>query len=138
MATLTLRDESATGTIHGTFELTDLSERMTVRELIRSRVYQEVRDLEVRQAASDRELLEFRGLVTPSESEQVLNGSGVRVSRGRKIDWKKQFEDACDAFERNSFLILINDRQAESLDEEFVVEPSTDVAFLKLTPLVGG
>lgn len=138
MPTLTLRDESAAGTVHGSFELTDLDDRITVRELIRSRVYQEVRDLEVRQAASDRDLLDFRGLVTPSDTERALNGPGIRVPKGRKINWKEQYENACEAFKRNGFLILINDRQAESLDEEFDVGPSTDVAFLKLTPLVGG
>ena len=33
---------------------------------------------------------------------------------------------------------LDDNRQAESLDEEFVVGPQTTVSFIKLTPLVGG
>ena len=141
MPTLTIRDETTAGDTTGTLELTDLSERMTVRELIRERVYQEVRDLEVRQAAAvktatERGGLDYSGLVAPSDAEQTLNG--VRVPKTRKVDWKEQFESACQAFENSSILILIDDRQAESLDEQFKVSPSTDVAFLKLTPLVGG
>jgi len=34
--------------------------------------------------------------------------------------------------------VLIDNRQAEELDEEFVVGPTTAVSFVKLTPLVGG
>jgi hypothetical protein len=44
---------------------------------------------------------------------------------------------ALEGFENNRILILINDRQAESLDEEFVIESGTSVAFLRLMPLVG-
>ena len=141
MTTLTVRDETTAGGTVGTLELTDLAERMSVRDLLRERVYQEVRDLEVRQAAATRSAtgqggLQYAGLVAPPDAERTLNG--VRVPRARKVDWRKQYEAACEAFEANGILILIDDRQAESLEEEFAVGPSTDVAFLKLTPLVGG
>jgi hypothetical protein len=53
-------------------------------------------------------------------------------------DWKTQFQKAVEAFEANQILILINDRQAESLDEEFIIDPSTRVTFLRLTMLVAG
>jgi hypothetical protein len=43
-ATLTIRDESLTGTPTREWMLEVLTERLTVRELIRSRVYQEVQD----------------------------------------------------------------------------------------------
>lgn len=45
-----------------------LTERITVRELIRSRVYQEVKDYNTRQTEY------FRGLVQPTNTEQSLNG----------------------------------------------------------------
>jgi len=35
-------------------------------------------------------------------------------------------------------MVLVDDRQAESLDEDIVVKPETRVSFLKLVPLVGG
>ncbi|EDL56503.1 hypothetical protein PM8797T_00784, partial [Gimesia maris DSM 8797] len=45
---------------------------------------------------------------------------------------------AVEAFERNQILILVNERQAESLDEEIKITPQSEVSFLKLTLLVGG
>jgi hypothetical protein len=129
-ATLTVRDQTTAGQTLHEFALEVLTEHLTVRELIRSRVYQEVQDYNLHQPER------FRGLVQPTDAEQSLNG--YKLKKPRSIDWKKQYEKALDAFEANRFLLLINDRQAESLDEEIVIEPGTCVSFLKLTPLVGG
>ena len=56
----------------------------------------------------------------------------------KTIDWEEQFRRACEAFETNSIFVLIDDRQAESLDEEFEIGVETEVQFVKLIPLVGG
>ncbi len=64
--------------------------------------------------------------------------NGFRLREARQIDWKKQFELATEAFDAGRILILVNDRQAASLDEEIVLSPETDIAFLRLMPLVGG
>jgi hypothetical protein len=74
--------------------------------------------------------------VQPTDAEQTLNG--FRVRDHRQIDWKQQSERACDAFERNGFFVLVDDRQPDSLDEEITVGPDTRVSFVKLVPLVGG
>ena len=131
--TLTIRDETATGSVTNELTLDVLSETITVRELIRSRVYQEVQDFNLRhrQGAEG-----FRGLVTPTGAEQALNGVGLK--KPRDIDWKAQFDKACEAFDRNGFFILIDDRQAEALDESITLRHDTKVSFVKLVPLVGG
>ena len=130
MPTITIRDETLTGEPIAEHPLDLLTERVTVRELIRSRVYQEVQDYNRRQPET------FQGLVQPTDAEQTLNGFHVRDHR--QIDWKKQFDRACDAFERNGFFVLVDQRQPESLDEEITVGPETRVSFVKLVPLVGG
>jgi len=130
MPTITIRDETLTGEPIAEHPLDLLTERVTVRELIRSRVYQEVQDYNRRQPET------FQGLVQPTDAEQTLNGFHVRDHR--QIDWKKQFDRACDAFERNGFFVLVDQRQPESLDEEITVGPDTRVSFVKLVPLVGG
>ena len=130
MPTITVRDETLTGQSIAEHPLELLTEHVTVRELIRSRVYQEVQDYNRRQPET------FRGLVQPTDAEQTLNG--FKMKQRRQIDWKQQFEKACDAFARNGFFILVDDRQAESLDEEITIGPGTSVSFVKLTPLVGG
>jgi len=133
--TLTIRDETASGDLCHEIPLTVPSERITVRELIRERVYQEVQDFNYQKSA-----VIFRGLVQPSGTERVLNGKRTeyRLKQHRPIDWHSQFEKAIDAFERNGFFVLVGNRQAENLDEEFVVHPGTMVSFVKLTLLVGG
>lgn len=129
-ATLTIHDETATGQKTNTFTLDCLTERMTVRELIRARIYQEVQDY------NQREPEYFRGLVEPANAERVLNG--YKLEAKRKIDWQEQFQRALDAFGRNGFFVLVGDKQAEDLDQEFEVKVDTEVSFVKLVPLVGG
>ena len=130
MAQLTISDQTTAGETTGTCVLDLLTERITVRELIRSRVYQEVQDYKGKQGQV------FNGLVQPQEAEKTLNG--WKLKKPRQLDWKRQFELAIEAFEASQIVILVNDRQAESLDEEIVVEPQTTVTFLRLVPLVGG
>ncbi len=129
-ATLTIHDETTSGQKTNTFTLACLTEKMTVRELIRARIYQEVQDY------NQKEPEYFRGLVEPTNAERVLNG--FKLKARRKIDWQEQYKRALEAFERNGFFVLVGDKQAESLDQEFEVKVDTEVSFVKLLPLVGG
>jgi hypothetical protein len=135
---LTIRDETANGKITHQLTLDLLDETITVRELIRSRVYQEVDDYNRRARRANQDGLPFNGLVTPTATERELNPARVGKAVAREIDWKKQFEAACDAFCRNGFFILLDDRQAGELDETVKLQADTTVSFVKLTPLVGG
>ena len=101
-----------------------------MQELIRRRVYQDVKDYNARQTDV------FQGLVQPTDAEQTLNG--YRMKRVRPIDWETQYERAIAAFRNNGFILLINDEQADSLEQEIVLKPDTSATFLKLMPLVGG
>ena len=104
--------------------------RTTVRELIRSRVQQEVE----RHNQSLPEV--FHGLVQPEESEQILNG--FRMKAPRPLAWEVQFERACSSFERNGFLLLVDGRQVIELDDRVDLLADSEVQFVKLVPLVGG
>ena len=131
-ATLTIRDETTFG-FGGDdqgYSLDVPTEHLTVRELIRARVYQEVREYNLRQPEY------FRGLVQPSGAERTLNG--FKVPRRRTIDPEKQFAKAIESFYRNGFMILVNEQQVDELEETIEVSPDTTVTFLKLVPLVGG
>ena len=132
---LMVRDETAAGEPYNEFPLEFPSEQVTVRELIRERVYQEVQDFN-----REKEADVFRGLVQPSDTERVLNGARAefRFKKRREIDWKEQFEHALEAFDKNGFLVLVGDRQAESLDEVVTIASGSQVSFVKLTLLVGG
>ncbi len=128
--TLTIRDETLSGEPIHEWALEVAEEKITVRELIRSRIYQEVQDYNVKNSQV------YRGLVQPEDAEKTLNG--WKLKKPGSLDWKRQFERALEGFQNNRILILINDRQAESLDEEFTIESGTSVTFLRLMPLVGG
>ena len=133
--TLTIRDESLSGQVFHEMPLEFPSESITVRELIRERVYQEVQDFNRRQ--NERV---FHGLVQPTDAERVLNGNRTEyhLKEHRPIEWQPQFEKAVDAFARRAFLVLVDNKQAESLDQEVVIGHGTQISFVKLTLLVGG
>jgi hypothetical protein len=103
VATVTLRDETATGRALATTTLDDLPNLLTARELVRLRVR-----------------------------------SGQPVDRARPVDWERQADVAEAAFARNGFVLLVGERQIESLDE--VVDLSGDpvISFVRLIALMGG
>jgi hypothetical protein len=130
MATVTVVDELLPGGKDEALTLEFLDERVTVREVIRSRVYQEVTEYNARMPDH------FRGLVQPTDAERVLNG--FRLRQRRKIDWQEQYRRAIEAFQRNGFLILVDDKQVDELDQVVDLKHNSTVTFLKLVPLVGG
>jgi len=113
-----------------TFTVHVTGETITARELIRLRVFQEVETYNQELPRA------FRMLVQPSEAERTLNG--FKFSKPRQVDPQAQFDKAIEAFEGNGFLVLVDDRQVEGLDDEIALRPETSVSFLKLVPLVGG
>jgi len=127
---LTIHDETLFGAKDNPLTLAFLTETITARELIRERIYEEVRQYN----ATTPEY--FRGLVQPTDAETTLNG--VRLRERRHVDWQEQFRRAQEAFERNGFFILVDDRQIEHLDETLTITPTTQISFVKLVPLVGG
>lgn len=130
LTTLTVRDETTSGDLREAITLHLPEPTITARELIRSRVFEEVK------AYNERLSGVFRGLVQPEGSER--EHGGFRIQGERRLDWHEQAEAALQAFTRNGFVLLVDDRQMEALDEEIRVRPDTRVTFLKLVPLVGG
>jgi hypothetical protein len=131
--TVTLCDETTRGDRRpaGTLELP--APTLTARELIRTRVFTEVR------AHGEGRAEPFRGLVEPAPQERLLQPDrSARPAARRPIDWHEQVRIALEAFERNGFLLLVDGRQVEALDEELRLRHDSEVVFLKLLPLVGG
>ena len=129
---LLIRDETTAslGKPEHTFTVHISGERISLRELIRLRVTQEVEDFNSRQPAV------FRMLVQPNEAEKTLNG--FKFHKPRPVNPITQYEKAIEAFEGNGFIVLVDDYQIENLETEIVFQPETSITFLKLVPLVGG
>jgi hypothetical protein len=129
---ITIRDEMVfrVGRPPVEFVLGFPADHLTVREIIRSRVAQEVA------VFNDHPTEYFQGLIQPTGTELTLNG--YRVPRRHLIDADEQLQRALAAFERNGFMLLVDDRQVEQLDDLVALQPTTVVTFLKLIALVGG
>jgi len=125
---LPILDETTAGERRSAGEFQFEAETLTLREIIRRRVQQEVE----RFNRSDIEV--FRGLVQPEETERILNG----VRERPVLDWQKQYARALAAFQGNGFLVFVDDRQITDPDETVHLTAHTKVAFLKLVPLIGG
>jgi hypothetical protein len=130
VATVTFRDETATGRRLQEFSIPDLPETMTVRELVRLRVREEVARYNARPSHH------FNGLVRPDDAEVELNGYQLRAPR--RLDWERQADIAEHAFSRNGYVVLVGDRQIDDLDEEVDLAADPEIVFVKLVALVGG
>jgi hypothetical protein len=113
-----------------TLQLNFPQNHISVRELIETRVREEVENFNAKQPEI------FNMLVQPTLAERVLNG--FKLKEKKPIDWRDQYKKAVEAFERNGFIILVDDLQVEGLDQIIEIDAKTSVTFLKLVPLVGG
>lgn len=129
-ATVVVRDESLSGEVTNELSLEFESRSVSVRELIRARVYQEVSDYNAGVSTS------FRGLVQPQGSTVVRDG--YLLKERRSIDWNEQFAKALEAFQAGRIIVIAGERQVETLEEEVGIDSGCSVSFLRLVPLVGG
>lgn len=127
---LLIKDETFSGDLLRKIEIELAQELVTVRDIISGRVEAEVN------AYNQRADEVFQGLVQPSNTEKTLNG--YKLKKRRTIDVEKQVYVALDSFQNNGYFVLIDNIQAESLDQEVLVGKETSVSFVKLTQLVGG
>ena len=131
--TLKIRDEttfSLGGDDDRDFTLDVADERITVRDLIRARVYREVRDYNLDQPEY------FHGLIQPSDAERSLNGFKMR--RRRRIDPESSSSWPRDRSTPTGSSCWSMTGRWTSSRMEIEIRPDTTVTFLKLVPLVGG
>jgi len=130
MNTIIIKDATALGTVLNETQLNFSTTSVTIAEIIKARVTAEVTIYNQKLPAV------FNGLVQPTLAEKVLNG--FKLKKRQLIDAEKQTYIALDAFQKNGFFVLVDDLQAESLEQKVEIRPNTTVSFIKLTPLVGG
>jgi hypothetical protein len=127
---LKIKDETAGGKILNEIIISLQHELVSVSEIISSRVTSEVETYNQRLPDY------FQGLVQPDNTEKTLHG--YKMPKRKLIDAEQQVYIALDAFINNAYFVLIDQKQAISLDEMVLLEPETEVSFVKLTPLIGG
>lgn len=129
---VTIKDQSGAGKVGATITLDGIDSRVTVRDLIRTRVREEVARYNAKPASTDI----FHGLVMPDGAE--MTSRGFRMPKKRRIDWEQQADKALEAFQKNGFFVLVDDRQVTDPDEVLELAPDTDIRFIRLVQLVGG
>lgn len=72
-----------------------------------------------------------------SDEERILNPSRpTKHTQSRNCE--TEYERALSAFSSNGFFLLVDGNQVSELEEELTIKSNTEIAFLRLTPLVGG
>jgi len=128
--TVVIKDQSGAGKVAASITLEGLDSSITLRDLIRTRVREEV----ARYNATPADI--FQGLVMPDGAQPAPEG--FRMPTRRRVEWEQQADRALDAFGRNCFFILAGGRQVTDLDEILELTAESDIRFLRLVQLVGG
>lgn len=82
---------------------------------------------------------EARLLGVPAETLTLRELIRRKVAESTSgADVEAEADVAVAAFERNGFVVLVDERQVEELDSPVRLTPASIVTFLKLVPLVGG
>lgn len=128
---LTITDENFPGTVAHQCQVAFETAEVTVEEIIKQRVTQEVESYN-----QQREKRAFLGLVAPKKLVSKPNDQGSFTAT--PIDAEQQVYIALDSFQKNGFFLLIDNIQAEELHQRITLREDTVITFLKLTPLIGG
>jgi hypothetical protein len=128
--TVVIKDQSGAGKAAASITLEGIDSRITLRDLIRTRVREEAARYNSTLADT------FQGLVMPDGAQPTPGG--FRMPARRRVDWEQQADRALDAFGRNGFFILAGGRQVTDLDEVLELTAESDIRFLRLVQLVGG
>ncbi|MBL7826181.1 MAG: hypothetical protein JNJ57_06080 [Saprospiraceae bacterium] len=136
VATLTFKDETLTGNLIQEMQVSVEAETLTLREIIMLRVAEEIKRLE--DEKQHRFLTAFSDL---TEQERLLNGE-KRPTAKRHLpagpDPEAYGYRALEAFKKNAFFVIVDDKQIDDLETPVHVSDKTNISFVKLTPLVGG
>jgi len=116
---VTIHDRTSTGDPTGTITLPGLPDGITLRQLIRLRVREEVARANV---GAWRILL---GLITPAHQTRTT------------LDGQAQTDAAIDLFLANGYIVLVNGVQVTDLETRIDLKRDPDVRFIRLTLLEG-
>ncbi len=128
---LRVRDETMMGKLIYEFDLPLPKKQLSVRDIIRERVKQEIEQYQHQSKNNGYSLVEV------SSVEKILNKYGIKETV--KTDIEKQLDIAFRAFDNNGYFIIINDVQVETLEQIINLDDENlSVSFIKLVALVGG
>lgn len=105
-------------------QTSDLAERVTVRELIRRRLEEAIKYY------SNLPIQNLKSFIEERKTE-VHSLPPNRETPDDLFNIEAQLATACTAFEARQLIMIVGSKQANSLDEEFMLTEGTNVQFLK-------
>jgi len=123
-----IHDETKSGSILNQVRLKVSKDRITIKELIKLRVFQEAQDYNTRRTSY------YRGLVRPNNAKPMLNG--YKLEPNYKIDPQKQYYIAMDAFKREGFHVLVDEKRVADPEFAISVDSQVRISFMKMVPVV--
>ena len=127
---LTVFDETARGERTHRVAIKVTSESITLKELIERRVYAEVEKFNLQRPVN------FKALVQPKEAQETAQG--YRLPAHRDLNPDVTALEAIKAFENKQFFVMVNNKEVKDLNEKIEITDQTEIAFVKLMPIVGG
>lgn len=131
---ITIQEETFVGKVLNKIALEIDKEEMTIAELIRRKVEYSV--------AAHNTAIEAENKKDGTEHvvENILNKNSSQTYAFKRelVDTETETYRAWEAFKTNQLIVLIDNSQAESLEQEVLFNQDTVASFLKLTQLVGG
>ncbi|TAE72726.1 MAG: hypothetical protein EAZ85_09055 [Bacteroidetes bacterium] len=105
------------------------NERTTVANIIEQKVAQET-------TCFNKNLVQKQNQFK-DKKQNALNGYQM-ADKLALADAEKETYKAYQAFESNQLILLVDEVQMKELSTEVLVNPDTNIQFIKLMPLVGG
>ncbi|CDF96328.1 MULTISPECIES: hypothetical protein [unclassified Pseudomonas] len=123
--------------------LTPTSSTLTVAELIRLTVAEQIAALSVQhclEQAAMREVLDRQYLSERDIRRQASEGAILmpQAKASPQLDVDVEIERALKGFETRAFRVLHNGVMLQNLDDLIEVSPPSTIAFIRLMPLIGG
>lgn len=125
-----IHDETQSGCILNQVKLKVSKHRITVKELIKLRIFQEAEEFNAKRSSH------YSGLVRPDHAKPVL--SGFQLDPSYRIDPQKQYYIAMDAFKRQGFFVMVDEEKIDDPEYAIAIRSCPRISFLKLVPVVGG
>ncbi|BCL81121.1 hypothetical protein ccbrp13_35860 [Ktedonobacteria bacterium brp13] len=122
--TITIKNESLQGT-QPSWQLEINEEYSTLRDIIRSRIYQDVSEYNARKR------VQSLCLIPPTSCQSEAEDMPT-------LDWQTQYTQAIKAFEKRSYIVIVDNKQVTQLDSPVQLTIESTVTFFKLVPLIGG
>lgn len=113
------------------------SQQVCARTIIAERVAQEVALLNQKPAGLSLGR-SFIICAAPDSAEAQLNPKLAKSPTRRQFDVGAETAKALAAFDLRRFILLVDDRQLDGLDDQIGITEGSEVLFLHLSPLKGG